>query len=145
MKKIPPELLIRMAEAVSAEDRDEMAIPSYLHANPALRWMAWRRLEVVARFLDDLAGRQPLDTCVDFGCGTGLLTERMSPHASSIVALDSSNKMIAILNNKNLPNVTTVAEELSAELINKNASLNNRFDLIVASSVFAFLPDYESK
>jgi len=40
--------------------------------------------------------------------------------------------------------VTTVAEELSEELINKNASLNNKFNLIVASSVFGFLPDYES-
>ena len=81
---------------------------------------------------------------LDFGCGTGLLTERISPHASNIVALDSSSKMIAILDNKNLPNVSTVAEQLSEELINKNASLNNRFDLIVASSVFGFLPDYES-
>ena len=81
---------------------------------------------------------------LDFGCGTGLLTEKISPHASKVVALDSSSKMISVLINKNLPNVTTVPEQLSEDSINKNASLQNRFDLIVASSVFGFLPDYES-
>ena len=37
---------------------------------------------------------------LDFGCGTGLLTERMSPLASNIVAIDASSKMIAILQSK---------------------------------------------
>jgi len=81
---------------------------------------------------------------LDFGCGTGLLTEKISPHASKVVALDSSSKMISVLTNKTLPNVTTFSEQLSEDLINKNTSLHNRFDLIVASSVFGFLPDYES-
>jgi len=81
---------------------------------------------------------------LDFGCGTGLLTEKMSPLANKIVALDSSNKMISILNNKKLINVTTISESLSANTIKENSSLQNKFDLIVASSVFGFLPEYES-
>ena len=81
---------------------------------------------------------------LDFGCGTGLLTEQISPLAKNIVALDSSKKMISILNNKNLINVTTIPESLSEGSINKNASLQNKFNLIVASSVFGFIPEYES-
>ncbi len=49
MRRIPDELFSRMADELSPEDRDEMAIPSYLHPNPAMRWMAWRRVEVIAR------------------------------------------------------------------------------------------------
>ena len=81
---------------------------------------------------------------LDFGCGTGLLTEQISPLANKIVALDSSRKMVSMLNNKNLPNVTTLSEPLSEDSINKNTSLQNKFNLIVASSVFGFIPEYES-
>jgi len=81
---------------------------------------------------------------LDFGCGTGLLTEQISPLANKILALDSSKKMVSILNNKNLPNVTTLSEPLSEDSINKNTSLQNKFNLIVASSVFGFIPEYKS-
>jgi len=81
---------------------------------------------------------------LDFGCGTGLLTEQISPLVNKIVALDSSEKMVSILNSKNLPNVTTLSESLSEDAINKNTSLQNKFNLIVASSVLGFIPEYES-
>jgi len=81
---------------------------------------------------------------LDFGCGTGLLTEQISPLANKILALDLSKKMVSILNNKNLHNVTTFSEPLSEDFINKNTSLQNKFNLIVASSVFGFIPEYES-
>jgi len=81
---------------------------------------------------------------LDFGCGTGLLTEKMSRLANKIVALDSSGKMVSILNNKKLVNVTTIAEALTDNTIKANSSLDKNFNLIVASSVFGFLPEYES-
>ena len=80
---------------------------------------------------------------LDFGCGTGLLTEKISPIASEVVALDPSEKMISILTDKKLPNVTTVQEELSESLIKKCILFSVKFDLIVASSVCSFLPEYE--
>lgn len=81
---------------------------------------------------------------LDFGCGTGLLTEKFSPVANHIVALDTSSKMLAVLSGKKLPNVTTINEPLSAKLIAENQSLNQGFDVIIASSVFGFLSDYEA-
>ena len=44
MKRIPRETLQWMGEQMSADDRDEVAIPSYIHPNPMMRWMAWRRV-----------------------------------------------------------------------------------------------------
>jgi predicted TPR repeat methyltransferase len=80
---------------------------------------------------------------LDFGCGTGLLTEKISPLAKELVALDPSEKMISILSDKKLPNVTTVSEQLSESLITESKLFAEKFDLIVASSVCGFLPEYE--
>ena len=80
----------------------------------------------------------------DFGCGTGTLTQLLSPRAKNIVALDGSSEMIKILTKKNEKNVSTISGFLTQELIDTNPHLKNKFDLIIASSVCGFLPDYEA-
>jgi 2-polyprenyl-3-methyl-5-hydroxy-6-metoxy-1,4-benzoquinol methylase len=82
-------------------------------------------------------------TVLDFGCGTGSLTQLISPAVKSIVAIDSSPEMIKYLEMKKLNNVTSISESLSKELILDRTEFNSKFDLIVASSVCSFLPDYE--
>ena len=91
MKRIPRDLLLRMAGSVSPDDRDEMAIPSYLHRNPAMRWMAWRRLEVVARFLRRFRDTAPADadrSILDFGCGTGVMFDEACRWADRVYGVD---------------------------------------------------------
>jgi len=91
MKRIPQNLLSRMGECVSDEDRDEMAIPSYQHRNPLLRWMAWRRLEVVATFFRESCGKMndaSAHTVMDFGCGTGVLFDESSQVADHVYGVD---------------------------------------------------------
>lgn len=80
---------------------------------------------------------------LDFGCGTGILTEHMAKKAKQIVAIDTSEKMIEVLANKNLKNVVTINDELSKDTIEKHTVFSNKFDLVVASSVCAFLPNYK--
>lgn len=82
-------------------------------------------------------------TILDFGCGTGILTEHMATMAKQIVAIDSSDKMIEVLNGKQLNNVEGIVAELSEETVNKYPVLKNKFDLIVASSVCAFVPNLD--
>jgi len=79
---------------------------------------------------------------LDFGCGTGLLSELMLPSANKIVALDSSKEMTLVLKNKNLPKISVIDIILTKELIRNNELLAIKFDLIVASSVCGFLPNY---
>ncbi len=88
----------------------------------------------------DLKGLRVLD----FGCGTGLLTEKIVHVASSVVAVDASAKMIEVFQRKNIHNVESLACEISKDSINNHAIFEPRFDLIVASSVCAFVPDYEN-
>jgi len=80
---------------------------------------------------------------LDFGCGTGSLTSLLSPEAKNIVAIDSSSKMIELLNKKSLDNVNSISSILNEELIQSDSRLNKKFDLILASSVCSFLPNYE--
>lgn len=91
MKRIDAVLLRRMAATLSREDRDEMAIPSYLHPNPALRAMAWARVgtlaAMLARCCEAQRARGPL-TVLDFGCGTGVLLGECSRHAARVYGVD---------------------------------------------------------
>jgi len=80
---------------------------------------------------------------LDFGCGTGSLTTLLSPEAKSIVALDTSTQMIELLEKKQLNNVSTISDVLNKDLIQNDSNLNKKFDLILASSVCSFLPNYE--
>jgi len=83
-------------------------------------------------------------TVLDFGCGTGALTKLISPIVKSIVAIDSSSEMIKHLDKKALNNVLSISDYLSEDLVCKRPELESKFDLIVASSVCSFLPDYEA-
>lgn len=80
-----------MAELVSTEDRDEMAIPSYVHPNAAMRWMAWRRVEEVAQLIRrSLPARSDTveTTIMDYGCGTGVLFEEIASRANDVIGVD---------------------------------------------------------
>ncbi|WP_295891701.1 methyltransferase domain-containing protein [uncultured Vibrio sp.] len=79
---------------------------------------------------------------LDFGCGTGLLSQKISTVAKDIVALDSSEAMIEQLDMKELPNVEPVVDELTRGLVAQHPAFRNQFDVVVASSVCGFLPSF---
>lgn len=81
-------------------------------------------------------------TILDFGCGTGSLTALLAKHANKVVALDNAKEMIAQLDSKGFNNVVTINEELTDSLIQTHNQLAKPFDMIVASSVCGFLPNY---
>lgn len=80
---------------------------------------------------------------LDFGCGTGLLSERLAPLVREVVALDTSPDMIEVLRRKDLANVTAVCADIDDHAVRSAAAWFSDFDLIVASSVCNFLPNYE--
>ncbi|MDF4949444.1 class I SAM-dependent methyltransferase [Vibrio parahaemolyticus] len=81
---------------------------------------------------------------LDFGCGTGQLSELLSPLVKDIVALDASEAMIEELDKKELLNVEPVVDALSRGLVAQHPAFRGQFDLVVASSVLAFVDDVES-
>lgn len=78
----------------------------------------------------------------DFGCGTGALSERLvrNGKVASIASVDSSPKMLSELRAKidkvGWSDTFTTHESVA------DAAVNQPFDLVVASSVCSFVPDY---
>lgn len=63
----------------------EMAVPSYLHSNPLIPWIVWRRLGAVL----DLAGPRALSgRILDFGCGAGAFLPSLASTGRTVVGLD---------------------------------------------------------
>ena len=83
---------MRMADALPKDERDEMAIPSYLHPNPAMRFMAWRRLEVIAAMLGGWFAKRPRGddarAVLDFGCGTGVMFREALRYVDRVYGVD---------------------------------------------------------
>jgi len=99
---------------------------------------------------------------VDFGCGTGLLTERMmkaelqqsadgsSSISSKFVCIDAAQSMINVLQDKiragEWKNVRAYCAVLASPKITDNQDferLKGTVDLVVASSVMSFIPKEE--
>ncbi len=88
---IPRRLIRELAAGVTGEQRDESAIPSYLHWNPFVRWIITRRLQVVTRMVAErLAARSRSvpPSGLDFGCGVGLLLPTLAPHLATLYLTD---------------------------------------------------------
>lgn len=81
---------------------------------------------------------------LDFGCGTGLLAEKLAPLVGTVIAVDRSAKMISVLEAKHLPRVTAICADLDDPQVRDAADWLRDFDLIVASSVMSFVPDYDA-
>lgn len=88
---IPRRLIAEVTAAVEGEQRDESAIPSYLHWNPFVRWIITRRLQVATQMVATaLAARRRSGppSGLDFGCGVGLLLPTLAPHLATFHLTD---------------------------------------------------------
>jgi 2-polyprenyl-3-methyl-5-hydroxy-6-metoxy-1,4-benzoquinol methylase len=141
VRKIPEPMLRRMADELSHEDRDEMAIPSYLHRNPALRWMAWRRVTVIAdRLAKSVQRGNNRDTAImDFGCGTGVLLEECSRNADRVYGVDLVLDSARLLQREwNLDRVTLMTPPEAAAQVAPGS-----IDVIVAAEVLEHVEPLE--
>ena len=112
--------------------------------NEQVRDYANRAFSCLTEKLDLRVEDLNLKRVLDFGCGTGLLTEKLSPLVREVVAVDSSQKMTAVLRKKAIGNVTAICADLDDEAVRAECFWFSGFDLIVASSVCGFVPDYGS-
>jgi predicted TPR repeat methyltransferase len=124
-------------EATMAQDWDGLA--KSWESNPATKQFAQSVFEQLQQ-LTQLDGIKVLD----FGCGTGQLSQLLSPVVKDIVALDASEAMIEELDKKELFNVEPVVDTLSRGLVAQHPAFRGQFDLVVASSVLAFVDDIDT-
>jgi cyclopropane fatty-acyl-phospholipid synthase-like methyltransferase len=88
MKKLSRPEIARIIRDTNADipkhDRDEMAIPSYTHNNPLIRWLMWRRYEII----EQLADMSRDSTVLEFGCGMGLFLPTLAAECRKVYAVD---------------------------------------------------------
>ena len=68
-----------------SEDLVEMAIPSYLHSNPLVRWVVAWRMNIVVAMLDIDNSEK---TLLDYGCGVGVLFLQLPPNKNKYYGVD---------------------------------------------------------
>jgi 2-polyprenyl-3-methyl-5-hydroxy-6-metoxy-1,4-benzoquinol methylase len=79
-----PDILREVYRRLRQSQGDEMAIPSYLHANPMIPWLVSQRMHTVLKILD-LHEKQNL---LDFGCGVGILLLQIPENVINYFGVD---------------------------------------------------------
>ncbi|NOL49572.1 class I SAM-dependent DNA methyltransferase [Pelistega europaea] len=74
------------------------------------------------------------DKVLDFGTGTGLLATAIAPHVQQVTALDMSSNMLAVLNEKGIPNIKTLEKDIFT-------GLPEQYDCIVSSMAMHHVAD----
>ncbi|MBD3801339.1 MAG: class I SAM-dependent methyltransferase [Campylobacterales bacterium] len=76
---------------------------------------------------------------LDFGAGTGLLTYRVAPHVHSVTAVDTSEKMLEVLQSKSTPEhqIKTACCDIT------QMPLSETFDGIISSMAMHHVEDTE--
>ena len=76
--------VVSSVDGISEGRQDEMAIPSYLHGNPLIRRLMWRRLDCIAEFLR--TGN--CASVLEFGCGIGVFLPTLCKLSRTVYAID---------------------------------------------------------
>jgi 2-polyprenyl-3-methyl-5-hydroxy-6-metoxy-1,4-benzoquinol methylase len=120
----------RFEQIIQAHEKgycDEQGLPSYTNPNPLMRWLTWRRVQVV---LNAIAARVPLQEALDFGCGYGVFLPYLIANAGHTVAFDLMIDELRALGQA--AGWQRITYESDLEQI---ASMKGRFDLILAVEV----------
>jgi ubiquinone/menaquinone biosynthesis C-methylase UbiE len=120
----------------SAEKKDFNMEAAQWDANPGRVKLA---NDVADAIIREAAPADNMDV-LDFGCGTGLVTLRLQPLVRTIIGVDSSPGMLAVLEGKikalGLKNAGTRFVDFD-----KGGSIDGRFNLLVSSMTLHHVPD----
>lgn len=128
------ELRANTALLESQDERDEMAVPSYCHANPLIRRLFWKRLQLGLELLRPSGSER----CLDFGAGSGVLLPALSKRCARVYAADllpePARRMVE---RRKLANVQVLDSPLPA----LEAFGGERLDAILALDVLEHVDD----
>jgi SAM-dependent methyltransferase len=90
--RFPASLVRKLSQSLPPAAAAESAVPSYTHRIPLIRWLMFRRLDVIekmalaelARSADHAAGLSALD----YGCGVGMMIPALAPRVETLYLCD---------------------------------------------------------
>lgn len=82
--RIETRTLLEAGRVTESFNQREMALPSYTHWNPLIRWLFWARLDAALR----LAHLREGESVLDFATGTGILLPTLCRTAARVACTD---------------------------------------------------------
>jgi len=105
-----------------------------------------QRVALARKVAEAIAQAIPLARAMrvlEYGCGTGLVSRALSPHVATILALDTSPRMLEVLRQKareeKINNITALAHDLTRKTLPDGG-----FDLVMCSMTLHHIPDVEA-
>jgi 2-polyprenyl-3-methyl-5-hydroxy-6-metoxy-1,4-benzoquinol methylase len=95
---------------------DDMALPSYTHRNPMIRWIFWKRLKKISKEIKEN------ETILDFGSGFGVLLPTLDKYCSKVYFTDiKSEPSIKMVKQRKLEKCSFIEAEnlLQLKKLNK--------------------------
>jgi ubiquinone/menaquinone biosynthesis C-methylase UbiE len=99
--------------------------------------------KVIAEAMRQAASLNDNMRAMELGCGTGLVSVLLSPSLKEVTAVDTSEQMLKVLDEKlrknNISNIKTKLADLT-----KDEVFDERFDFIFSGMVFHHIEQYET-
>lgn len=128
--------LNKFSQTATFDEIKETAIPSYVHSNPLVRQIFWRRVFIISNQIKKLSPRSVLD----FGCGSGIITAFLDSKIDRFVT-DIYFEPFYFMQQQHIGQLRNVAKLHSSDL----DKIESRFDVILAADVLEHLSDYRIK
>jgi 2-polyprenyl-3-methyl-5-hydroxy-6-metoxy-1,4-benzoquinol methylase len=123
------ELTSVLIPGLSRQDWEGLAPLSYLHPNPLIRWLMWRRYGCIR----DLGRFSPDMTVLEFGCGLGLFLPELDASCGKVFAFDTYPQYAELLCER---------RRLRVQFIESLVELTrNSLDAIIAADVLEHIPE----
>lgn len=130
--------IVRFRKIVDANEKgacDEQGLPSYLNPNPLMRWLVWKRVEIVIESIHKYA---PYQNVLDFGCGYGVFLPFLNLHSQTTFAYDPIiDKVKAACQGYQWKNISFISD-LDDLILNRTS-----LDLILAIEVLEHIENIE--
>lgn len=122
---------IPIAELKEMDSKGFIELAPYIHKNPLVRWVFWKRLETALSFAEQKA------KVLDFGAGSGIFMPTLSKNFKEAHCLDlNTNALHHVKKLFNLSNVKIVQGKAG-----KLPYKDEEFDIIFATDVLEHFPD----
>ena len=135
IKQVIINCLNQYANFKTFKEIEETAIPSYIHKNPIVRWIFWRRIFIILNQIEKIAPKSILD----FGCGSGVISAFIDSKIDRFVS-DINYEPFDFMqrNIKYLRNVVKLHP-------NDLDKIESRFEMILAADILEHLSESEIK
>jgi SAM-dependent methyltransferase len=90
--RFPASLVRKLSESLPPAAAAESAVPSYTHRIPLIRWLMFRRLDVIEKMalaeLARSADHAAVLSALDYGCGVGMMIPALAPRVETLYLCD---------------------------------------------------------